>query len=460
MELKKEIFREYDIRGIYNKELDETTAYLIGKAYGTKLRQLNKKETVVAYDNRLSSVILEENLVKGLIETGITVKRLGLATTPMCYFAANFYGTNASMMITASHNPKEYNGFKFSYNGIHNAYGDSVKEIYDIIQSNNFEKGNGIVEDVDITIPYTHLLLDKIELGKRPIKVVYDCGNGTTSVIADQIFANLTVESIPLFNTSDGTFPNHHPDPCVYENLTKLKETVLETGADLGIGYDGDGDRVGFIDNLGNMIETDKFMIIIWRHLYNKVENKKALFDVKCTKALEDELEKLGITPIEYRTGNSYTRAATSEGNFPFGGELSGHVYFRDKFPGYDDGIYAGIRLIELLSHTDKPLNTLLDGINKYYSTEELKVTVEDEIKFEIIEKMKQYCLSKKYYFLTIDGVKAKFEDGFALVRASNTGPNITMRFEATTEKRLKELQDEFTKELNRVIKEQQNLNY
>ena len=454
MKLIKEIFREYDIRGIYGEEMDDETAYLIGRAYGTKLRELNKKSTVVAYDNRLSSPSLEENLVKGLVESGINVLRMGLATTPMCYFAANYYGTNASMMITASHNPKEYNGFKFSYNGIHNAYGASVKEIYEIIESGNFASGEGKIEKVDITRPYIDLLLDKIELGNRPIKVVYDCGNGTTSIIADQVFANLNVESIPLFNVSDGTFPNHHPDPCVYSNLTKLKEKVLETNADLGIGYDGDGDRVGFIDNQGNMIETDKFMIIVWRYLYDKVDNKKALFDVKCTKALEDELHKLGITPIEYRTGNSYTRAATAEGNFPFGGELSGHVYFRDKFPGYDDGIYAGLRLIELLSNTDKPLNTLLDGINKYYSTEELKVRVEDEIKFKVIEKMHQYCLRKKYSFLTIDGVKVKFDDGFALVRASNTGPNITMRFEATTEQRLRELQDEFTSELNRCIDE------
>ena len=454
MKLVKEIFREYDIRGIYQEEFDEETAYLIGKAYGTKLRELNKKTTVVGYDNRLSSQSLEKNIVKGLVETGIHVKRLGLVTTPMCYFAANYYGTNASMMITASHNPKEYNGFKFSYNGIHNAYGAAVKEIYELIQKGEFAKGEGSVEDVDITIPYIDLVLDKIDLGPRPIKVVYDCGNGTTSVIADQIFANLNVESIPLFNTSDGTFPNHHPDPCVYENLTKLKEKVLETHADLGIGYDGDGDRVGFIDNEGNMIETDKFMIIMWRHLYNKVENKKALFDIKCSKALEDELNKLGIIAVEYRSGNSYTRAATAEGNFPLGGELSGHVYFRDKFPGYDDGIYAGIRLIELLSHTDKPCSTLLDGINKYYSTEELKVKVEDETKFQIIEKMKQYCLRKKYNFLTIDGVKAKFDEGFALVRASNTGPNITMRFEATTEERLKELREEFTIELYRSIVE------
>jgi len=452
MKLVKEIFREYDIRGIYQEEMDEETAYYIGKAYGTKLRELNKKETVVAYDNRLSSKSLEENLVKGLLETGINVKRLGLATTPMCYFAANYYGTNASIMITASHNPKEYNGFKFSYNGIHNAYGKSVKEIYEIITKGEFEEGVGTVENMDITKPYINLLLDNIKLGNRKIKVVYDCGNGTTSIIADQVFANLDVEAIPLFNISDGTFPNHHPDPCVYENLTKLREKVLETGADLGVGYDGDGDRVGFIDNEGNMIETDKFMVIMWRYLYNKVENKKCLFDIKCSKVLEDELNKLGITPVEYRSGNSYTRAASDEGDYPLSGELSGHVYFRDKFPGYDDGIYAGIRLIELLSNIDKPLSSMLDGITKYYSTPELKVKVADEIKFEIIEKIKKYCEEKNYNCLTIDGAKAKFEDGFALVRASNTGPNITMRFEATTEERLKEIQEEFTNELNKYI--------
>lgn len=453
MNINKEIFREYDIRGIYPTELNEETAYLIGKAYGTKLRSLNKLETVLAYDNRLSSASLEASLLKGLLETGINVIRLGLATTPMCYFAANYYQTNASMMITASHNPKEYNGFKFSYNGIHNAYGASVKEIYDIIIKGEFATGNGTFIDENIEEPYIKLITNKLSLGTRKIKAVYDCGNGTTSIIADKVFAKLPmIEAIPLFNTSDGTFPNHHPDPCIYENLTKLKEKVLETHADIGIGYDGDGDRVGFIDNQGNMIETDKFMIIMWRYLYNKVSNKAGLFDVKCTKALEDELIKLGIKPIEYRTGNSYTRAASAEGDYPLSGELSGHVYFRDKFPGYDDGIYAGMRLIELLSHTDKPSSSLLEGINKYYSTPEIKIQVPDEIKFQIIDKIKEYCINKGYNTLTIDGAKAKFNDGFALVRASNTGPNITMRFEATTEERLKELKEEFTNELNKYL--------
>ncbi len=453
MKLEKSIFREYDIRGIYKVEMDETTAYHIGRAYGTKLREFGKSKTVLAHDNRLSSPVLAKNMIRGLRESGVDVLNLGLATTPMCYFAANYFKTDASMMITASHNPKEYNGFKFSYNGIHNAYGDSVKEIYNIIESGKYATGNGKIEEVDITEPYIHLILDKLSLGDRKIKVVYDPGNGTTCIIADKIFERMNnIEAIPICNISDGNFPSHHPDPCVYANLQMLKEKVLEVHADFGIGYDGDGDRVGFVDENGDMIETDKYMIIMWRYLYDKVAKKEGLFDVKCTKALEDELVKLGVKPVEYRTGNSYTRAASAEGDYPLSGELSGHVYFRDKFPGYDDGIYAGMRLIEYLSHTDKKASELLDGINKYYSTEEIKVKVDDSKKFDIIEKMKDYSRSKGYNLVTIDGAKSKFPDGFALVRASNTGPNITMRFEATTEERLKELQNEFTNELNKYI--------
>ena len=453
MVINKEMFREYDIRGVYGEDLSGEVAYKIGLAFGTKLRELNIPSTVVAYDNRLSSVELEENLVKGLMETGINVKRLRLATTPMCYFAANYLKTNCSMMITASHNPKEYNGFKFSYNGIHNAYGDSVREIYDIIMKGEFASGNGSYEDVDIHNEYIDLVVSKLNFGPRKIKVVYDPGNGTGSIIADDVFANIPeVESIGIFNESDGNFPNHHPDPCISENLDVLKQKVVELHADLGVGYDGDADRVGFVDEKGTFIEIDKFLAIMWKYLYDKVEKKECLFDVKCSKTLEDELIKLGVKPVEYRTGNSYTRAASTEGDYPLSGELSGHVYFRDKFPGYDDGIYVGMRLIEMLSNTDRPLSSFLDELVKYYSTPEIKVKVTDETKFEIVSKMKDYCDSKGYRYITLDGVKAKFDDGFALVRASNTGPNITMRFEATTESRLNELKNEFESELNKYI--------
>lgn len=453
MKLLKNIFREYDIRGIYGEELDDEMAYHIGRAFGTNLRRKNILKTVVAYDNRLSSESLEKNLVSGLVDTGIHVLRIGLATTPMCYFAANYLNTNSSMMITASHNPKEYNGFKFSYNGIHNAYGAEVMEIYDLISKQDYENGAGKIEDIDIKEAYVNLVISKLNFGGRKIKVVYDCGNGTASIIAGSIFEKLPeIEAIPLFDISDGTFPNHHPDPCVEENLTILKEKVRKYQADVGIGYDGDADRVGFVDEVGNFIPIDKFLAIMWDYLYDKVDKKECLFDVKCSKTLEDELVKLGVKPIEYRTGNSYTRMASAKGDYPLSGELSGHVYFRDKWPGYDDGIYVGMRLIEMLSNTNKPLSSYFNSLEKYYSTPEIKVKVNDDIKFSIVDKMREYCKGKNYNFITIDGVKVKFPDGFALVRASNTGPNITMRYEAKTEDRLQSIQKEFIDELNKLL--------
>ncbi len=453
MELLKTIFREYDIRGVYGTELSDELAYNIGRAFGTKLRRQNIPATVVAYDNRLSSVNLERNLVKGLVDTGIVVKRLGLATTPMCYFGANYLGTNSSMMITASHNPKEYNGFKFSYNGVHNAYGASVMEIYDLIKNQDYENGVGSVEDVDLREAYIKLICDKLHFGNKRIKVIYDCGNGTGSVIAGDVFKHLPqIDSTGIFDESDGSFPNHHPDPCVEENLTILKQRVIEEHADCGVGYDGDADRVGFVDEKGTFIEIDKFLAVMWDYLYDKVDKKECLFDVKCSKTLEDELNKLGVKPVEYRTGNSYTRAASAEGDYPLSGELSGHVYFRDKWPGYDDGIYVGMRLIEMLSNSDKPLSSYLDNLEKYYSTPEIKVHVDDDKKFKVVDKIREYCESKNYNFITIDGVKVKFDDGFALVRASNTGPNITMRFESKTEEKLEIIKSEFEKELNKYI--------
>jgi len=370
----------------------------------------------------------------------------------MYYFAWDLLNIKCGIMITASHNPKEYNGFKFSYNGIHNAYGKDVYNLYDTIINKDFTEGNGTITFKNIKEEYLNLICENIELGTRKLKVVYDCGNGTTSIVAKDIFDRFDIETIPLFAESDPDFPNHHPDPCVEENLTHLKKKVLEVNADLGIAFDGDGDRVGVVDEKGNMIDIDKYMIIIWRNIYHKVKNKKALFDVKCSKVLEDELVKLGIEPVCYRTGNSYMKAMSVEGDFDFAGEYSGHVFFRDKFPGYDDGIYAGLRLIEILSNTKKNVSDLLEGINRYYSTKELKLKVNDEEKFNIINNVKVYCLSKNYKLLTIDGVKVFFKDGSALVRASNTGPSLTMRYESVTEERLKEIEEEFTNLLNNII--------
>lgn len=442
--LNKLMFREYDIRGVFGSDITEEVSYLIGKAFASKMTKLGLNKTLLAYDNRISSPIIEKNVLNGLLDSGITVYRLGLASTPMCYFATNHFKVNCSMMITASHNPKEYNGFKFSYNGIHNAFGEDVKEIYDIIMNQDFVSGKGEIIDCNIDDEYIKLLTDNIKLGSRKIKVVYDCGNGTTSIIADRVFDKLNIEKIPLFNVSDGNFPNHHPDPLEEENLKHLKEAVIKNNADLGIGFDGDGDRVGVVDEKGNMIDIDKYLLIMWKYLYKKVDNKKAFFDVKCSNTLERELKKLGVEAVWSRTGNSYTRKISYDGNYPLGGEFSGHLYFRDKFPGYDDGMYNGIRMIERLSHTKKPLSKLLDGTEKSFSTKEMKFKIADDKKFAKVEEIKNYCINRGYNVLTIDGVKANFEDGFALVRASNTGPNITVRYEANSEKRLKEITDEF----------------
>ena len=446
--INKNIFREYDIRGVYGRDIDEEVSYLIGKAFASKIKQLGQTTALVGYDNRYSSPTIEKNLIKGITEIGINVIRLGMVTTPMYYYAWDLLKVRCGVMITASHNPKDDNGFKISYNGIHNIYGDLVKELYDIIIKNKFINSTnvGTIKEVDIKNDYINMIASNINLGNRKLKVIYDCGNGTTSIIADDIFNKFSdkLELIPLFNISDSNFPNHHPDPAVEDNLTILKSKVKEHNADLGIAFDGDGDRVGIIDNLGNFIDIDKYMIIIWKDLVNKVSDKRTFYDVKCSLALKEELDKMGIENEFYRTGNSYTKAKSFEGDYPFSGELSGHVFFRDKFNGYDDGIYAGLRLIEILSTTTSNISEMLQGISKYYCTPEIKISISDDIKFEIVKKVENYCKNKNYNILLIDGVKVFLKEGSALVRASNTGPNITVRFEAKTSEQLEEIKEEF----------------
>lgn len=297
------------------------------------------------------------------------------------------------------------------------------------------------------------MITSSIKLGSKKIKVIYDCGNGTTSIVADDIFKHFSnnLELIPLFNTSDSSFPNHHPDPAVEENLSILKKKVIEEKADVGVAFDGDGDRVGVIDNNGCFLPIDKYMILIWKDLVNKVQNKKTFYDVKCSLSLKEALDKLGVANEFYRTGNSYTKAKSVEGDYPFSGELSGHVFFRDKFNGYDDGIYASLRLIEILTNKDTTISELLDGISFYDATPEIKIPTGDDIKFEVVEKVKEYCQEKGYQTLLIDGVKVFFEDASALVRASNTGANLTVRFEAKTSDRLVEVKEEFLSLIKRI---------
>ena len=275
-------------------------------------------------------------------------------------------------------------------------------------------------------------------------------------MVADELFSRFSdkLELVPLFSTSDSSFPNHHPDPAVEENLSILKEKVKELKADVGIAFDGDGDRIGIIDNEGKFVPIDNFMILIWKYLAKGQVKKETFYDVKCSLALKEELDKLGVDSFWYRTGNSYTKAKSAEGDYPFSGEFSGHVFFRDKFNGYDDGIYGGLRLVEILSHTDETITDMLKGISHYEASPELKIAVSDDVKFELVDKIKEYCENKKYNLLLIDGVKVFFDDGSALVRVSNTGPNLTTRFEARSKERLEEIQKEFLDKIDGLKKD------
>lgn len=453
-DINKNIFRGYDIRGIYPTEIDEDTAYTIGLGFGSYIRDLGKTTCIVGHDNRLSSPVLYDALIKGILSTGIDIISLGLCTTPMYYYACIKLKTYSGVMVTASHNPKDDNGFKFAFDESGNCKGQEIQDFLTYILRGQFHSGEGILSRYNIESDYLELFRTNLHFGDRKVKVVIDPGNGTTSVIAKKLYEMFPINVVIINGESDGRFPNHHPDPCVEDNLQQLKDKVLEVGADIGLGFDGDGDRMGLVTNSARFLPTDYYMILIIRDIISKVEKKEFLYDVKCSKALSDEIERLGGKGLCYRTGNSYTKAMVRDADLPFGGELSGHVYFRDRWPGFDSGLYAGLRMLEILSNTNKTVDELARGIPVYYSTPELKFTASDDIKFGLVDKIGEYAKEKNYKFLDIDGVKALFDDGWALVRASNTGPNITARFEARTNERLDIIKQEFTNLLEKYLKD------
>jgi phosphomannomutase/phosphoglucomutase len=446
------IFKEYDIRGTYPTEINEETAYLIGHSYGSYLQEmLDHHKCVVGHDNRLSSPKLYEKMIEGILESGCNVIDYGLITTPMHYYT-RYLNNCFGIMVTASHNPKDDNGFKFSFDHLANARGQMIYDFREYTLKKKFLNGHGIREKREVKDLYLQYMQENVHMGPRNLKVIIDPGNGVTTTIAQachDLFPNLDVTYI--CNENDGTFPNHHPDPAVEENLSMLKEKVLKTKADIGIAYDGDGDRVGVVDEQGRFLEADKLLIIGVRALINQVINKTFLYDVKCTKALEDEIIKLGGTPYMERTGTSYTEASTKKKNIPLGGELSGHIFFNDRGVEVCSGIYDGLRILEILSKTEQSLSQLLEGINHYISTPEIKIPSDNTLKFEVIEKVKDYVKEKNYQASFIDGARISFDEGWALIRASNTGPNITLRFEAKNEDFLNKIKEEFTSLVNKL---------
>lgn len=447
MEIVKEAFRSYDIRGVYGSEITNELAYLVGRAFGS----ISKNVVIVGHDARVSSNALNTNLIKGLMESGVKVIDIGLVTTPMLYYARELFNEPYAIMITASHCAKEYNGFKLC-DDTGCMYGDKIQELLNFILKGEFKKAPGMVEPYDITYDYRKLMNNKINLGSRRLKVVVDCGNGTTSYINPSIIKDWGVNLIPLYCDSNPDFPNHIPDPAVEDNMIDLERKVKEEGADLGIAFDGDGDRIGIVDEKGNLVKTDMFMLIIWKSIYKTCKNKTASFDVKCSKALKESLEALGLKTAYNKTGHSYLKKAIKDNNYDFAGEFSGHVCFNDEFYGYDDALYAAGRLLRILSNTDSNVSDYFIGVPKYVTSKEEYIRVGEENKDRIVNKVKEYAISKGYELITIDGVRIEYQGGFALVRKSNTSPCLTVRFEGKTEEEMNMHKDEIMNLINEEV--------
>lgn len=445
------ILRANDIRGNYPSEVNKNVAVIIGKAFGTYLNQINIYECIIGHDNRLSSEELTEGITDGLLASGINITDIGLVTTPMFNYASITLKKEYGIMITASHNKASDNGFKIFGKDYLHLKQDELQKVYQIIKDENFILGEGSITSYNIKNEYIKML--KSKFGKINKKVAVDCGNGTASIIIKEIFSDIFKEVTYLNCESNGSFPIHNPDPNEEENLKWLKSVVKLRNLDLGIGIDGDADRVGIITDQGVMIGTDLLIGIHARDIIPKNENKNVILDVKCSCALTEELKKIGANAIMVKNGSAYIENVMHDKPALIGGEYSGHIFFKDDYYGFDDGIYAALRTAKLIEKLDVSSNELLDGFEKYYSTPEIRLDVSDNIKFELVDKIKNYALSKNYDCNLCDGVRVNYNDGFSLVRCSNTSPQITLRFEAKDENTLNQRKEEFLNIINESIK-------
>ncbi len=432
------VFREYDIRGIVGEQIDDEDVVLLGKAFGTYMSNQGKSKIVVGRDCRLSSDRFRDLLVEGLVSTGMDVVDIGVCPTPVFYFAIRHLEREGGMMITASHNPPEYNGFKIC-NGFDTISGPEIQKLRVVMEEGNFVSGKGKVSSYDIVTPYMDFIINNIEI-TRKLRVGLDAGNATGGPIALPLIRRLGCEVYPLYCEMDGTFPNHEPDPTVLENLKDLIELVKKEKLDVGIAYDGDCDRLGVVDHNGNVVYGDKLMIIFAREILSRKPGAVFISEVKCSKTLYDDIEKHGGRAIMWKTGHSLIKAKMKEVNADLAGEMSGHMFFKDRYFGFDDGIYASCRLLEILSKTGKTIPELLEGVPKTYTTPEIRVECPDDIKFQVVEKAKEIFKNKGMDVIDVDGARIVFPDGWGLVRASNTQPVLVLRYEADTPERLEEI--------------------
>lgn len=439
---KNFIFREYDIRGVYEKDFDLQFAESLAQAlisFIVKRGGPQRPLVTVGFDARLSSPGIEKAVVRGFESSGAEVISLGLVTTPISYFSMFHLKADGGIMITGSHNPPDYNGFKISY-GKSTLFGEDIQELARIVNSKAFVSGQGSTKSYDIFPVY----VDKYKkefAGLKPIPVVLDCGNGAAGCVARRLYEAVGLTPEILFEKPDGRFPNHHPDPTIEENLKDLKQKVLASGAAIGIGFDGDCDRIGVVDSNGRFLLGDELMMIWARDILKKAPGAKIIGDVKCTDRLYADITKNGGQAIMWKTGHSLIKNKIKEEKAPFGGELSGHIFFADRNYGYDDALYAGLRLIEILSQTGLSLSSLLEGIPPAFNTPEIRLDTTEEKKNIIVSTLTEHFKKQKNVELNfIDGVRVSYPDGWALVRASNTQPVVVVRFESRTKERLEEI--------------------
>jgi len=437
-EFDEEILREYDIRGIINQNLSVNTAYSLGLKFGTLIKsQNNINKIVIGYDGRLTSPSLHEALTAGLVQNGLEVIIIGLCPTPMLYFSVYHLNVDAGIMITGSHNPPEYNGFKIVLNK-KPFYSSNIQNLKNIVFKDNYTKG--LKKNINILDQYTKRLLQDISIEKK-LKVAWDAGNGSVGVTINNVIKRLkNTENILINDVVDGTFPNHHPDPTIPKNLKQLRDVVKKNKCDLGLAFDGDGDRLGIIDNKDNIIWADQYMIILAEEIAELYDNPSIIMDVKSSKVFFDEVKKIGCNPIMYKTGHSVIKDKMEELNSPLSGEMSGHIMYKDNFFGYDDAMYVALRLLQIISKKEIPLSEIISKYPKTYSTPETRIKVIESRKFKIVEEIIERLSKENLKVISIDGVRVENNEGWWGIRASNTENALTVRAEALSEESLKKM--------------------
>lgn len=443
------IFREYDIRGVADRDLPEDVVYRLGQAFGSYIQEKGVFKCVVGRDVRLSGPRIEGTLIDALIKSGVDVIKIGVVPTPVFYFSFFHLNVNAGVMITASHNPPKENGFKLGLNKT-TIYGQEIQRLRCIAEEGKFRIGKGAVEEADVIPGYIAMCQEKIKI-KRRLKVVFDPGNGTAGVLLERLFSGTPINPIFINLKPDGTFPSHIPDPTIPSCLEQAIGLVKETKADCGIGYDGDADRIGAIDDMGNLLYGDRLLGIFAQDALSRHPGATIVFDVKCSQGLVEYILALGGVPLMWKTGHSLIKAKMKEVNAPVAGEMSGHMFFAEDYYGYDDAIFASLKILQIVAESGEKLSELANAIPYYYATPEIRVNIvssdAERLKFEIVSYLRNY-FQKKFEVIDIDGARVTFADGWGLVRASNTQPILVLRFEAKTPERLKEIKQLFYEQL------------